>query len=170
MLELKFLWHFPKVALGYKNMIEIEKSPVASFRTLPREWSHILCILVLFPYIKKPVTHISGLVGDRKLQNPSFYRESQHFYCKFSFCVPATYQFCVNLVESSAKWAKSPIKRQKDRLFWTQRVSQRCSKWKFTIEMLGFLTKWGVLQLPITYHSRDMSNGLFYIGKKYENA
>ena len=165
MLWLNFLRHLIKVAPGYENMIEIEKNPVARFYGLPRERSHILCIFVLFPYIKKSITHISGLVGDRKLQNPSFYREFQHFYCKFSFWVPTTYQFFVKLVESWAKWAKNPIKRQKDRLFWTQRVSHRCSKWKFAVEMLRFTIKWGVLQLLITYHSRDMSNGLFYIGK-----
>ena len=53
------------------------------------------------------------------LQNPSFYRESQHFYCKFSFWVPVTCHFRVNLVEISAKWAKNPKKRRKDGLFWT---------------------------------------------------
>ena len=28
------LWHFPEVALGYKNMIETKKSPMADFWTL----------------------------------------------------------------------------------------------------------------------------------------
>ena len=31
MLGPKFLWHLPKVATEYKNMIEIKKSPMASF-------------------------------------------------------------------------------------------------------------------------------------------
>ena len=41
MLGLNFLWHFLKVDLGCKNMIEIKKSPMASFSGLPRERSHI---------------------------------------------------------------------------------------------------------------------------------
>ena len=41
MLELNFLWHFTKVALGSKNMIEIKKNLMARFYGLPRDRSHL---------------------------------------------------------------------------------------------------------------------------------
>ena len=165
MLWLNFLRHLIKVAPGYENMIEIEKNPVARFYGLPRERSHILCIFALFPYIKKSVTHISGLVGDRKLQNPLFYRESQHFYCKFSFWASMGYPLSPKQpIFLSFYGVFSPFCSTFDQ-FYKKLVSRGHSKWKFAIEMLRFPIKWGVLQLPITYQSRDMSNGLFSIGK-----
>ena len=146
-------------------MFEVKKSPVESFWILPRELSHILCIFVLFPYVKKSVTHISGLVGDRRLQNPSFYRESQHFYCKFSFWASLGYPLCPKQpIFLSFYGVFSPFCWTFDQIY-TKLVSRGHSKWKFAIEMFGFPLKWGVLQLSITYQFRDMSNGLFYIGK-----
>ena len=45
------MWHFPIVVAGCKNMVGIRQSPMASFYSLPRDRSHILCIFIQYPYI-----------------------------------------------------------------------------------------------------------------------
>ena len=40
MLEINFLPHLTEYALGYKNMIETKKNPMARFSSLPRDRSH----------------------------------------------------------------------------------------------------------------------------------
>ena len=50
------LWHFPEVALGYKNMIEIKKGPWQAFEPCHSNGS------ILY---EKTVTHLG--IGDKKL-------------------------------------------------------------------------------------------------------